>query len=364
MNGNTRKQALIRVFCALVAVTLVALAPLHTQAEGGFSAKGTVVAPDGVTLTAPVGGQVGNFSWVPGDSFGAQEVAFNLKPAQVYAANDGVVRGLKAQVGDQAAGVMAQFGALCHIDREDVWQVEVSASTAYNEVENRDIRVGDVLRVRQGTGDDAVTGIATVIRLVQRGFVVELAQGDFELEDKVKVFLGEGKTYNSEDQVGNGKIARVAALPVQGDGVIAEVLVTEGQSVTRGQALFTLDSAPATHKAAPAHHVAFDTAGLVSEVLVRPGQFVVQGQAVMTVLPTEALTATLDVDELDIAKVEVGKKVRVVADAYAGREFVGTVQRIQPIGTIVLDTTKYHVEVAFADAEGLMIGMHVTGYWD
>lgn len=329
-----------------------------------FSAKGKVVSPERFTVLAPMGGQVRDFDWEPGDAVAAEDLAIELTPTQIFAACDGVVRGLHAVQGDQAGQVVAQYGALCSLERDDIRHVQASTASAYNKAENRDVRVGDVLRVRQGSGDNEVTGAGTVIRTEQGGFLLEMRQGDFDLEETATLYKGTGDSYPERDKVGKGKVARPPILQVLGDGVVAEVLVTEGQRVVRGQPIFTLDAASARHAEPPSSQAVFGKSGVVGEVSVRPGQFVVQGQALMTVSATEALEAVLDVDELDIAKVSVGQRVRVTVDAYPSQEWIGTVREIVLQGTEVLDTTKFHVKVNFDSSAGLMMGMHVTGYWD
>jgi biotin carboxyl carrier protein len=305
-----------------------------------------------------------SFTWLPGDAAEAGVVAFALTPTQVFAADDGVIRGLHAIQDDQAEQVIAEYGALCSIDRDDVRQVRVSKTSAYNKAENRDVRVGDVLRVQQGSGDKEVTGVGTVVQAAQDSFVLEMPQGKFDLEETVRVYQGTGTDYKSKDQAGKGKVARPLAIPVLGEGRVAAVLVTEGQRVTRGEPIFTLDAASAHHPEPPDSEVVFPRQGAVVEVLVRPGQFVGQGQALMTLLPTDALEASLDVDELDIARVALGQHVRVTVDAYPGRMLTATVREILPQGSMVLDTTKFQVKVQLDETDGLMLGMHVTGYWD
>lgn len=329
-----------------------------------FSAKGTITEPTPVTVFAPMGGQLLDFSWKSGDRVETDAVALSLRPTQICAANDGTIRNLYAKVGDQAAAIQAQYGALCYVERTGVWRIKVSTTSAYDHPDNRDIYIGQLVRLQHGTGDDKVKGDGTVISVGDKEFVVELPQGDFEVEDSTKVYLGDSKDNATKDQLGSGKIARAEALPVNGTGTIAQILVKEGDQVTRGQPLFILDDASARHaEAQPATpEVKFLQAGLIGEVLVRPGQFVQQGQALMTLLPTDALEALLEVDELDISKVRVGDMVRMKVDAYQD-DRTGTVKEIKPIGKTVLDTTKFMVKVTFERPSDLMIGMHVTGYW-
>lgn len=352
--------------CAMSLALTVVAAPWANATNGGewaFSAKGSVGTPERITLTAPVGGQVENFAWLSGDAVTAEETALVVTPTQVFAAADGVIRGLQAEQGDQAGQVISLYGALCYIERDQVWQVRVSNASAHNKAENRDVRIGDTLRVLQGSGDNEVRGSCAVTQLLPNGFVVEMPLDAFELEKNVKFYRVTDRDYDSRDQVGNGKILRPSPEPVMGDGCVAEVLVEEGQRVRRGQPLFTLDNAAARHSEPPESVILFPRAGVVAEVLVRPGQFVVQGQAVITLIPTDALEVTLDVDELDIAHIAAGQRVSLAVDAYPDRTFDGTVREIKPLGVMVLDTTKFSVNVVLDDASGLLVGMRVTGYW-
>ncbi len=341
-----------------------------------FSAKGSIAAPDPVTLTAHIGGQVEGFDWVPGDTVADTQALVSIKPTYAYAPADGVVRQAHGASGDQVADVLALYGALCYVERDDVWHVQASTQNAYDEPENRDVKIGDVLRLYVGSGDDRVEGTGTVISKDGKKFVLEIARGEFDLEDDVNIYLPAEKDkdqdkYDSKDKVGKGEVGRPPVLPVTGAGVIAAAYAKDGQAVKRGDALYMLDNPGATY-AQPAQAdagqitpaLSFGYPAIIHELLVRPGQQVAQGQALMTLLPVQSLETALEVDELDIARVAVGQQVRVSVDGFSGREFVATVREIRPVGVTVLDTTKFTVMATFDDAQGLMIGMHCTGYWD
>ncbi len=366
MKTRTSILALVLSLVLLCAPALAEpTAPATDAAARGFSAKGSVIQPDPITVVAPMGGQVCDFSLSAGDAVEQDAVAFTLTPTRVYAAADGVVTHLRAQVGDRCSDVLVQYGALCTIERQDVWRIDASTSGAYDNAENRDVRVGQLLRVQHGTGDDKVRGEGKVITVDGKDYELEIEQGDFEVEDSVKIYKGDSKDNATKDQVGSGKIVRAPAVQAQGEGVVAQVLVGEGDAVVRGQPLFVLDASAAVYAkdGAVTSDVKFPAGGLVGEVLVRPGQFVQQGQAVLTLIPTSELQANLEVDELDIAKVRVGDMVRVYVDAFQ-QDRNATVMEIRKIGVTVLDTTKFDVRVTFEQSADLMIGMHVTGYWN
>lgn len=69
---------------------------------------------------------------------------------------------------------------------------------------------------------------------------------------------------------------------------------------------------------------------------------------------------TMDVDELDIAKIQLDQAVEVVADAYEGKTFAGRITNIIQEGESMNGVTVYPVEVVIDEPEDLMIGMNVT----
>ena len=365
MRNMTKMISLALALLIFTGLLLPVGAENAAPAQPVFSAKGLIEAPVPVTVFAPMGGQLGDFSWQAGDTVQEGDSAFNILPAQVRAQSDGVIAGLRARQGDMAGAVMAQYGALCYINREDVWQIEATITSTADKVETRDVVIGQTLRVQRGTGDDKARGEGIVIARTDKSFILEIERGDFDIEDSVRVYLGSSKDNARVDQIGTGKIVRPASLPVAGEGIVASVLVKEGDSVKRGQPLFTLDSASARYESGDEirPEALFPYSGIVASVLVQPGQFVQQGQALMTILPEGSLEAALEVDELDIAGIRIGDTLRVSVDAYAD-ERAGTVVSVNPLGRVTLDTTKFIVKLSFESSDDLMIGMHVKAFKD
>lgn len=67
----------------------------------------------------------------------------------------------------------------------------------------------------------------------------------------------------------------------------------------------------------------------------------------------------IDVDELDIGKIQVGQSVEVTADSLEGKVFEGTIDNISKIGTNSNGVAYYPVTVVMEYSEELMIGMNV-----
>jgi HlyD family secretion protein len=72
------------------------------------------------------------------------------------------------------------------------------------------------------------------------------------------------------------------------------------------------------------------------------------------------LSFTINVDELDIAKVKAGQNAIVTVDALAGQAFSGVVDNVGILGTSSNGVTTYPVKVRLEQTEGLWPGMNAT----
>lgn len=349
--------------CLILTLALSVFCSASLAESSLLSAKGRILVPDSSYITAPLSGQIGNFTWVQGDRVMQGDTAFTISPTTLYAPSSGTVKGLQTVIGDQATAIQAQYGALLYIEREDVYHIRANKQGAYNDPENRDIRIGDTLRVKTSSGDK-IEGVATVIALYDGGYTLEMLCGDFELEDSVKCYLGTGKSYDNKDCVGSGKISRPDMIAIQGEGVVANILVNENEKVEKGQPLFWVDTADKMYLEAPQSQLAFEKDAVITQILVSPGQYVTKGQALMAISDLTVLQATLEVDELDISKIRIDQPVLVAVDAYPNEMRHGIVSEIRPLGVTILDTTKFLVKVTLDKSDDLLPDMHVTGYWE
>ncbi len=352
----------------LAALTLAALILMAAGAQGeeaaaARSAKGMVRSVDSVDVFAPVGGQLLPFDWAVGDAVEPGAALFSVRPRQILAANSGVIRSLRAVVGDQAEAVAAQFGALCYIERTDVMWVRASTKNAYDKPENRAITLGETLRVYNGKDSNPLDAQGQVISVDGKDYVVEIPADVFDLEDDVKLYRGSDGAYRSGDRVGSGEVERAPFVPVTGEGVVAAISAAEGQKVSRGDVLFVLDAPDTVYTQSADMQVDSQRGGVVSALYVKGGQAVTKDQLLMTVEPLDALEFLVDVDELDIATLKPGDAVQVKVDAL-DIQVPAVVKTIYPLGVTVLDATKYQVSLSIQTApDGLLPGMRVTAYW-
>ena len=173
---------------------------------------------------------------------------------------------------------------------------------------------------------------------------------------------------------------------------IEAVLVSEGDYVTEGTPLFSMTASSAdrmmrnykssvdsaqqqvenAQNSIESTKDTYDnytiTAPISGQVIVKnvnAGETITRDSSSETALAIiydlSELTFEMSIDEMDIQSVEVGQKVQVVADAFEGQTFTGTVTNVSINGSYSNGVTNYPVTVTLDDAGDLIPGMNVTG---
>lgn len=79
-----------------------------------------------------------------------------------------------------------------------------------------------------------------------------------------------------------------------------------------------------------------------------------------TIADMSKILFKMNVDELDISKIEIGQKVSVSADALTGKKYTGIIENKSIVGTTSNGVTTYPVTVVVENPEGLIPGMNVN----
>ncbi len=88
---------------------------------------------------------------------------------------------------------------------------------------------------------------------------------------------------------------------------------------------------------------------------VSPVTAVTGGTLLISLAGTSALHLEGLVDENEVARVAVGQPARIRSEAYPGREFVGRVREIAPMGQREQNVTYFEVEVEVVDEEASLL---------
>ena len=83
-------------------------------------------------------------------------------------------------------------------------------------------------------------------------------------------------------------------------------------------------------------------------------------QDVASIIPEEEMTVEIQVDELDILSLQVGMAARVTLDAQPGKEFTGSITKINAYGINSGGNTKYTVTVTIPREDSMRSGMNAS----
>ncbi len=100
--------------------------------------------------------------------------------------------------------------------------------------------------------------------------------------------------------------------------------------------------------------------GIVAKLPVKKGDSVGSGTAIATMVSPQQL-ASITLNEVDVAKAKIGQKATLTFDAAPDLTLVGSVVRIDTIGTVSQGVVTYTVTIAFdALGQGIKPGMSVS----
>lgn len=119
--------------------------------------------------------------------------------------------------------------------------------------------------------------------------------------------------------------APVYELGTKMGGKIAELKVSEGDRVRAGQTLAEFDDT--TRIVAP-------DSGLVAKINFLKGETVVPGAPAIVVVNYDKSWVEAQIDEIDIANVKVGDRVKISSDVYPDKVFLGVIYWIAPLAEL------------------------------
>lgn len=186
------------------------------------------------------------------------------------------------------------------------------------------------------------------------GDVAGMDSGIFYYIDDVQIsskLTGEVKSieYKIGDPIDESSI--IATLQSQ---TLEDAIVSSANAVRRSE--ISLDS---QKDILDNYRILSPINGTVIEKNFKEGDTLSAGQVMATIFDLSFLTMTLNIDELDISKIEVGQSVSITADAVSGKLYEGKVTRININGATVGGTTTYPVTIQIDQTEGLLPGMNV-----
>lgn len=339
------KAKLISLLALVLALSLCAAGALAATANA------SIIAPQTVKITAPFAGTLRPFDLTAGDSVAAGDALFALDTVPVYAAEDGVVSAVFAEVGDDASGVANHYGALAVIEPVHALYIEANTDEAYDD-DTSYLHAGETLYLKYG--NEKGTGFVT--RVDGRNYTVEILTGDYDVGDTVRCFRE--SSMPSDSETGRGKVRRYADVAVNASGRVAGVHVQPGDSVSVGDLLFELIDAQSEQNASPV--MTAPVSGAITALHAVSGAQVYRGMLLCEIADLTKLELSAEVDELDLASIRVGDVLSYTLDAYADQTFSGTVTEIRPIGTARQNASYFDVRITAPEGVNVLPGMNAT----
>ena len=200
--------------------------------------------------------------------------------------------------------------------------------------------------------------------LVTSAYTASAVIGSYSSYGNASIEMGESSTITAET---SGKVTGMNWLA--GDAISSgdQICTITGDSVDNqiDNAQLSLDNAQTSLENAQEkledYQITAPISGTVVTKTAKAGDKIEGGSTgtLCTIYDLSYLEMTMNIDELDIGKVEVGQTVEITADAVEGQTYTGVVTKVSVAGTTTGGITTYPVTVRIDETDGLLPGMNV-----
>lgn len=350
--------------CLLLAGTVPALAS-ETTASSSRSFSGKITYNESISLLAPFGGQLEDYTVHAGDAVASGETLFSINTTKVYAPDDGIIRGVRAAAGDDAQSVIDRYSALAYLEPSGQFIATATTSGAYksnsNGNENRLLHEGETVYLRS-TGDYDRTGTGFITIIDGSSFTVEIAESNLEINERVNIYRD--STFSSESRIAtSGTVKKNSSVAITAEGSILQCYVEDGDTVKRGDLLFETVTGTLDDLQGGSNTVTSPVDGVLIAINQNAGDTVSKGDVLATLYDQSTLLVQANVDEADLDYLRIGDRVKITFDALTTREpMEGTIDTISSISTSEAGDAIYTAYIRLPYTEGLREGMSVSVY--
>ena len=297
-----------------------------------------------LTITAPVAGQVYSIDVEVGDDVTAGETVATIRDSQTMS-------------------LEVSFPA------DDASSFYVGQSATVTLDSTFETLTGTISKI---SGTDTVLTGNVIVRTV----TIDVSNpGGLSTEQTASAAVGTATSTAS----GTFTYKEEETVTAQVSGEVSSIRVSEGDQVSSGQTLIVLtsddldDSLQSASESLRNAEISLEnqyenlddytitspSKGTIVDKNYNAGETTEANQVLCTIYDLSYLTMTLSVDELDIASIEVGQSVSIVADAVEDTTYTGTVTKVSVAGTSSGSATTYPVTIRIDETDGLLPGMSV-----
>lgn len=339
-------KRLISVLCALPLLFSAALAAEEFD--------GRVISGETITLTAPYGGVIKSMDLRKGSLIRVGDTVAEMDTTRVLASEDGTVHALEKQEGDSAEGTVL------YLNPVNRYVISADIGYAYDSPEMTYVNLGEKVYIKCASdGSHRAEGVITAIN--GSNYTVEATAGELYLEETV--YLYRTDEYYWRERIGSGKVARMEAIPVTGTGSLLRLHVEDGEEVERGQLLFETVEGSFDALLSPGRTILATADGVVADVPVTAGQKISKGDVLATLYQTGDYQVKFQITEDMLSTVQVGSTASLYFNwNESSTACSGTVTEVSYLAETNEETgeTTYSGYIAFDADESVRIGMSVS----
>jgi HlyD family secretion protein len=313
------------------------------ELKSTVTASGEVRPIRFVNLTSEVQGRIVEINVNPGDHVTTGQPLVRVDPTQLESSAEAQAAGVQASLSDVQNARAAVISAETNVQQAQqslataeasLAQARQAVNTAQTNVDRAQVDLATAQRELKRTTDLIESGVASRSefdtaqdRVKQARVSLNTAQAQLK---SAEIAVDEARSRINQERV-RVKSAQDGVRTAQQSVKTSEARASQQQALLRGE---TSQRYKATTLS--------PLTGVVVDIPARVGQFTLASTSttsLMTIADMTIINVEVNVDETEIAHVEVGQPAKVKVDATGEREIVGTVIQKNPLAVSRSDTT-------------------------
>jgi HlyD family secretion protein len=313
------------------------------ELKSTVTASGEVRPIRFVNLTSEVQGRIVEINVNPGDHVTNGQPLVRVDPTQLESSAEAQAAGVQVAFSDISNARAAVLSAQTNVQQAQQSLVAAEASlaqtrqavnTAQTNVDREQVALDTARRELKRTTDLIESGVASRSEYDAAQDRVKTAQVALKTAQaqlrSAEIGIEESKARVNQQREAVAQ-ARAGVVQAQQSVKTSEARANQQQALLRGES-------SQRYKATTVSPLT----GVVVDIPARIGQFAVAGlstTSLMTIADMTTINVEVNVDETEIAHVEVGQPAKVKVDATGEREIIGTVIQKNPLAVSRSDTT-------------------------
>ena len=323
-------------------VTVVKI-DVRPELRSSVTASGEVRPIQFINLTSEVAGRIEDIFVSPGDQVTQGQPLVRLDPTQLQSAQEAQAAGVQVALSDVQNARTAVLAAENNVSQQQQSLVAAEAGlanarqsvvTAQTNVDREQVNLNAAQRELRRTTELVESGVASRSefdaardRLEQAQVALRTVRAQLE---QAKISVQESTARVNQQRV-SIRDARIGVERARQSVSSSEARANQQQALLRGDASQRSKSTQLS-----------PLTGVIADIPARKGQFALanfSSTPLMTIADMSTINVEVNVDETEIAEVEVGQPAKVKIDAMGEREVEGIVRQKTPLAVGKSDTT-------------------------